>query len=117
MSDANDHLRALLGVPGAAASAFPRSSRYHGVPLAARPRTDGQLVVFVRRRFVPPPDRFTTLQEHVVVERERLDLIAATYLGDPEQFWRLCDANGAIRPAELEVVGKRLRITLPEGLQ
>ncbi|HYJ93740.1 MAG TPA: LysM domain-containing protein, partial [Vicinamibacterales bacterium] len=59
---------------------------------------------------------FTTLQEHVVVEGERLDLIAAKYLGDSEQFWRICDANGAVRPAELEVVGRRLRITLPEGL-
>ena len=25
----------------------------------------------------------------------------AQYLGDPEQFWRICDANGAMRPEEL----------------
>ena len=43
--------------------------------------------------------------------------IAAKYLGDPEQFWRICDANGAVRPDELEMVGRRLRITLPEGLR
>ena len=115
MSDASDQLRALLGVPGPA-SAFPPSSRYHGIGLATRARPDGRLLVYVRRRFVPAPDRFTTLREHVVVESERLDLLAARYLGDPELFWRICDANGAIRPAELEAIGKRLRLTLPEGL-
>ena len=116
MSDANEQLRTLLGLPGTATGAFAASSRYHGVALAARSLPDGRTVVFVRRRFVPQADRFTTLQEHVVVESERLDLIAAKYLGDPEQFWRICDANGAVRPGELEVVGRRLRITLPEGL-
>jgi len=35
------------------------------------------------------------LQEHAVTEGERLDHIAAKYLGDPEQFWQLCDATGA----------------------
>ena len=57
------------------------------------------------------------LQEHTSSQGERLDNIAAQYLGDPEQFWRLCDANGALRPGELtETVGRRLRITLPEGI-
>ena len=115
MSDANDQLRALLGMPSTTASAFAPSSRYYGVPLAAQSLPDGRTLVFVRRRFVPSPDRLATLQEHVVVGGERLDLIAAKYVGDPEQFWRVCDANGAIRPSELEVVGKRIRVTLPEG--
>jgi hypothetical protein len=57
------------------------------------------------------------VQEHSVAEGERLDNITAQYLGDPEQFWRLCDANDAMRPEELtETVGRRLRITLPEGI-
>ena len=48
---------------------------------------------------------------------DRLDNLAQRYIGDPEQFWRLCDANGAMRPDELtEVIGRRLRITLPAGL-
>jgi len=38
-------------------------------------------------------------------------------LGDPELFWRVCDANRAMRPDELtETIGRRLRITLPEGI-
>ena len=66
---------------------------------------------------MPPPERFALLQEHTVSQGDRLDNLAAQYLGDPEQFWRLCDANGAMRPEELtETVGRRLRITLPEGI-
>jgi hypothetical protein len=56
------------------------------------------------------------LQEHVVTQGERLDNITALYLGDPEQFWRLCDANAAMQPEELEEISRRLRITLPEGV-
>jgi hypothetical protein len=71
----------------------------------------------LRRRFVPQSSRFALLKEHVVVERDRLDNLAARYIGDPEQYWRLCDANNAIRPDELiETPGHRLRITLPEGI-
>ena len=57
------------------------------------------------------------LLEHVVTQGERLDNITAQYLDDPEQFWRVCDANRAMCPDELtEEVGRRLRITLPEGI-
>ena len=48
---------------------------------------------------------------------ERLDNIAAQYMGDPTLFWRLCDANNAMRPEELtETIGRILRITLPQGI-
>jgi hypothetical protein len=51
------------------------------------------------------------------VQGDRLDNLAARYLGDPEQFWRLCDANGAMRPDELvEVIGAVIKITLPQGI-
>jgi hypothetical protein len=77
----------------------------------------GKTVVYLRRRFVPSPERFQLLQFHIVTEGERLDNITARYLGDPEQFWRVCDANNAMRPEELiETVGRQVRITLPEGI-
>jgi hypothetical protein len=96
---------------------FSITSRYYNIPTATRETPDGRKIVYVRRRFVPPPERFELLLEHLVTQGERLDLIAAQYLADPEQFWRLCDANGAIRPDELtETIGRRLRITLPEGI-
>ncbi|HEY0099329.1 MAG TPA: hypothetical protein VGB76_10305 [Pyrinomonadaceae bacterium] len=97
---------------------FPFTSRYHTTRTAQLEGADGEPVVYLRRRFVPPPERFELLTEHGVTEGERLDNITAQYLGDPEQFWRICDANGAMRPDELtEAIGRRLRITLPEGFQ
>ncbi|MCL4798481.1 MAG: LysM domain-containing protein [Burkholderiales bacterium] len=78
---------------------------------------DGRMIAHLRRRFVPPPERFATLREHAVVQGDRLDRLAAQHLGDPEIYYRLCDANGAIRPDELvETTGRRLRVTLPEGV-
>jgi hypothetical protein len=72
----------------------------------------------VRRRFIPAAEQLTVLQEHTLVQGERLDQLAARYFGDPELFWRLCDANGVMRPGELtEEVGRRIRITLPEGIR
>jgi hypothetical protein len=96
---------------------FSITSRYYSIARAELRTPDGRPIVYVRRRFVPPPDRFETLVEHTVAEGDRLDNITAQYLGDPEQFWRVCDANGAVRPDELtETIGRRLRITLPEGI-
>jgi hypothetical protein len=90
---------------------FPVTSRYNGIPTA----TLGD-VVYVRRRFLPQPDQLAQIGEHVVVVGERLDLISAREFGDPEQAWRIADANRAMDPTELEVPGRRLRITLPAGL-
>ena len=57
------------------------------------------------------------LEKQAVTQGDRLDNITAKFLGDPEQFWRVCDANNAMRPDELtEIIGRTLRITLPEGI-
>lgn len=96
---------------------FPPTSRYALTPTASLERADGGTVTYLRRRFVPAPENFALLQWHRVVQGERLDNIAARYLGDPEQFWRLCDANRALRPEELTgTIGRQLRITLPLGI-
>ena len=96
---------------------FPPTSRYALTPTTSLVRADGSMVTYVKRRFVPAPEDFALLQWHRVVQGERLDNITAQYLGDPEQFWRLCDANRALHPEELtETIGRKLRITLPEGI-
>jgi hypothetical protein len=96
---------------------FPPTSRYAAVAVVKHERADGSEIVYLKRRFVPQPDRFALLQHHTVTQGERLDNITARYLDDPLQFWRVCDANRAMRPEELtETVGRRLRITLPEGI-
>lgn len=112
-----DPLQALLAGQSLSSTLFPPTSRYHGVDTARWQAADGREIVYLQRRFVPPPERFETIQEHTVTEGERLDNLAAQYLGDPEQFWRLADANGAMRPEELtDAAGRKLRITLPEGI-
>jgi hypothetical protein len=96
---------------------FPPTSRYHLIETATYETRDGKVIRYLRRRFVPPPERFTVIQEHLVSQGDRLDNVTARYLGDPEQFWRICDANAAMRPDELtETIGRRIRITLPEGI-
>lgn len=96
---------------------FGPTSRYYGMETATLERADGTEVIYLRRRFLPSPSWFALLNEHRVVQGDRLDRITAHYLGDPEQFWRVADANGAMRPDELtEVEGRTLRITLPEGI-
>ncbi len=114
-----DPFQSLLQALPLSATLFSPSSRYSMIETAKLETPDGETVIYLRRRFVPQPERFALLQEHVVTQGDRLDNIAAQYLGDPELFWRLCDANRALRPDELtepEQIGRRLRITLPEGL-
>lgn len=96
---------------------FPPTSRYHNIETATLETADGKEIVYLTRRFVPGPDRFTLIQEHEVVQGDRLDNITARYLNDPLQFWRICDANTAMNPPDLTTeIGRRLRITLPEGI-
>ena len=96
---------------------FAPGSRYATLETATLtiPQPDGtrRQVRYVRRRLLPPVDRHTTLVEHTVAPGERLDLIAARYLGDPLQFWRLCDASGALRPEELETAGRVVIVAMP----
>jgi len=116
MTDPADALQALLQAGQAKTILFSPTSRYYDVELTQMKLPDGRIVAYLRRRFVPPPENFALLQLHVVTQGERLDNITARYLNDPEQFWRLCDANAALRPEELETTGRTLRITLPEGI-
>jgi hypothetical protein len=96
---------------------FLPSSRYHGIETATLQTPEGRTITYVRRRFIPQADRFATIQQHTVAAGDRLDNITAQYFGDPEQLHVMCDANHAMHPLELtETVGRRLRITLPEGL-
>jgi hypothetical protein len=94
---------------------FQPTSRYHDVKMTVRnSRGEARIVSYKRRRFVPSGATMTTLAEHTVAQGDRLDNLAARYVGDPEQFWRICDANNVLRPEELtEEVGRAVRIGLP----
>jgi hypothetical protein len=106
-----------IPTPSVTATQFPATSRYNGIATATLETADGKTIIYLERRFVPAADNFALLQLHTVTQAERLDNIAAQYLGDPTAFWRICDANNAMRPEELtETLGRQLRITLPQGI-
>jgi hypothetical protein len=111
-----DPVQAMLAQVTLKRTAFAPTSRYYGLEIETIPQ-NGVPVAYLTRRFVPPVSRFQLLQEHTVAQGERLDNITALHLGDPLLFWRVCDANNAMRPDELtETPGRRLRITLPQGI-
>jgi hypothetical protein len=112
----NDPLQLLLQERGIHASYFSPTSRYFGLEVKMINTEQGK-EAYVSRRFIDLAENFELLQEHTVTQGERLDNIAYQYLGDPEQFWRICDASAAMHPNELtETVGRKIRITLPEGI-
>jgi hypothetical protein len=80
---------------------IPVTSRYYGLPTAQRTLPDGRTVVYLTRRFLPPGDSAVVVFEYPVTPADRLDLLAATYFADAEQFWRIADANDAMNPADL----------------
>jgi hypothetical protein len=117
MMDPNQVLQQILQPGGLKTAFFSPTSRYYGIETATLVTSDDKTIIYIRRRLCPSPERFALLQEHTVVQGDRLDNLTAKYLGDPEQFWRICDANAAMRPDELtETSGRRIRITMPEGI-
>ncbi|MFI5101924.1 MAG: LysM domain-containing protein [Terriglobales bacterium] len=112
-----DPVQAMLAQTSLQRNLFTSTSRYYGIDTETLTTVDGTTIVYLKRRFLPSPDRFQLLQEHTVTQAERLDNIAAKFLGDPELFWRIADANGAMRAEDLvQTVGRKLKITLPEGI-
>lgn len=107
----------LLQQIGATPSYFSQSSRYRNIPVTSIEGNNGETIVYLKRRFVPQADSFSLLQLYTVQEGDRLDNITNQFIGDPERFWQICDANNALQPNELtEQPGNTIRITLPEGI-
>ena len=112
-----DSLQALLQSAQLKTNNFPVTSRYHHIETAIYDTQDRESVVYLKRRFIPPPEHYYSTQQHKVNQGERPDTITAKYLGDPTQFWQLADANGLMKPQELtEATGKKLYIPQGTGL-
>lgn len=94
---------------------FDENSRYYSIETAEYTTTDGQTIAYKRRRFLPQGDRLPLMMEVTVLRDDRLDLVTAKTLGDPERFWVVCDANNAMNPSDLlsEPV-QTLRIPIPQ---
>ncbi len=90
---------------------FAKTSRYAAIPTAVYTATDGREITYVTLRVIPPT---AGIAAHTVVRGDRLDKLAFTYLGDPELFWRICDANSALLPDDL-VAKPGTRLAIPLG--
>lgn len=110
-------IQTLLSATGLDSTTFEPTSRYYGKQLTSSVTIEGEIVIHTTRRFVPPPENFSLLQFHFVEQGDRLDNITYKYLADPQQFWKLCDANRVDKPDDLvKEVGSAISITLPEGI-
>lgn len=95
---------------------YEPNSRYYDVGTAQLSvlEANGQArtIAYSRRRVIPDYTDQPLLAEHQVTEGQRIDVITARYADDPQRFWMLCDANTVLSPAELEVVGRVIRICM-----
>jgi hypothetical protein len=93
------------------------NSRYNVIGTSTFTRRDGTVVRYLNRRIIPQPDQYTTMRQYVVVQDDRIDMVANTQMGDPLLYWILCDANAASDPDALTAEpGRVLLITLPAGI-
>jgi nucleoid-associated protein YgaU len=87
---------------------FFKGSRYEDVEDGELKDSTGREIRFKKIRFIPKTKGQVV---HTVNEGERLDHIANQYYRNPERFWRICDANEAMKPEELvEEPGKKIVI-------
>lgn len=115
----NYPLQTLMQLGVVPSVSFPTDSRYYQSATLQYTAPNGQVIAYLARRFAPQPGtpNYATVAQHTVKRGDRLDLIAAKYLGDPLMFWLLCDANGAIRPNSLIATpGTVVAITMPQGV-
>lgn len=104
---------ALDAIPGA--HPYPSTSRYHDAEIGVHRMPDGSEVRYTKRRLLPPLDAEEPAR-HTVSAGERPDHLAQRYFGDPEQWWRIADANPVLDPAELtQEPGREIEIPLSGG--
>lgn len=77
------------------------NSRYYGGAMEQFVLPDGRPVMYLARRIVPQASTYTSTQNYVITDSDRLDNLANTFLGDPTLYWMICDANSATDPDEL----------------
>jgi len=80
---------------------FDSNSRYDQVEDVALTMDNGQVIKYKKRRFLPDGEAMSLLHEVTVTAGDRLDHVANRVLGEPEQFWRICDANNVMYPFDL----------------
>jgi hypothetical protein len=91
---------------------FFKGSRYEKVATNQITDSTGRVIVYKKIRFIPPT---LGLAAYTVKQGDRLDLIANLSFRDAQRFWRICDANDAMWPDDLLIIGRTLEIPPSEG--
>lgn len=93
------------------------SSRYYGAATQQLTLPNGTPVMYLARRILPQPGMYQAVRRYVIVDGDRLDNLAATFLGDPLLYWMICDANVATDPDALTAqIGRSILIPLASGI-
>ena len=113
-----DPVQAFLQANSLTPPAFPATSRYYGIPTSQRVQADGRTVVYVQRRFLPPPENFAPLQ---IVHRRRRRPARQPRRALPRRSAAVvaalrCQPRDAAGGARRQRRAPRLTITLPEGV-
>jgi nucleoid-associated protein YgaU len=113
----NSALAALItSAAGTGAPASP-SSRYYGAATVQLTLADGTPVMYLARRIIPQAATYTATQSYVIVAGDRLDNLANRFLGDPQLYWMICDANSATDPDALTAqAGRTILIPVASGM-
>ena len=116
-----DPVQMLIDAGAIPTSPFGPSSRYANVAIARyRFPADGSgetnTVAYAVRRFIPQARDIPIATWHTVRAAERIDHLAAHYLGDVELTWRIADANLVTDMLQIGTEpGQRVAIPLPAG--
>ena len=87
-------------------------SRYAATPIVT---SDDDGARALARRRIPPA---AGVLEHVVMEGERLDQLAARFYGDPRKWWLIADANPEeLDPRRLLQTGRRIRVPRDQAVR
>src|SRR5689334_4349016 len=94
---------------------FSPTSRYAKNPTTSLTDAGAREIAYIRRRFLPRSEDLPVLVQVTIVQGDRLDLVTARTLGDPEQFWRVCDASDAMNPPDLtKDPGRVVTVPIPQ---
>jgi hypothetical protein len=93
------------------------SSRYYGDGFEQITLPSGLVVSYLSRRIIPQSSIYTQTQDYSVTASDRLDNLAARFLGDPILFWMIADANSSLDSSQLTAVpGRSILIPLVSGI-
>lgn len=94
---------------------FEHTSRYYRINEATYTKPGEGVIIYKLRRFLPRGENMARVAEVTVTGEDRPDLVSTRALGDPEQFWQICDANNAMNPFDIVIVpGSKLKVPEPQ---